>query len=285
MRLSKKEESKLALEILEIKRDILKMIYTAQSGHPGGSLSCASLIHILYRKIMSIKQANPRWKDRDFFILSKGHAAPALYAVLAKNGYINYEELFTFRKFGSILQGHPIKNEEFGIEISTGSLGMGLSIGVGCALAARLEKQKDKYIYVLLGDGELNEGVIWEAAMSASHFKLDNLIAIVDRNGIQIDGSTEEIMALEPLVEKWKSFGWEVIEVDGSNISEIIQSINKAKNIIMKPTVIISYLIKGADISFMEHTRKFHGRPPDKEEYQAAIGEIGAMIKEIENER
>ena len=284
MRLSKKEESRLALEILEIKRDILKMIYLAQSGHPGGSLSCASLIYILYRKIMRIKQADPQWKDRDYFILSKGHAAPALYAVLAKNGYINDEELFTFRKFGTILQGHPVKNVDLGIEVSTGSLGMGLSIGVGCALAAKLEKQKDKYIYVLLGDGELNEGVIWEAAMSASHFKLDNLIAIVDRNGIQIDGSTEEIMALEPLAEKWKSFGWEVLEVNGSNISEIIQGINKAKKIIMKPTVIISYLIKGADISFMEHTRKFHGRPPNKEEFQTAIGEIGAIIKEIEDE-
>jgi len=282
MQLSEKEENNLTLEILEIKKDILKMIYLAKSGHPGGSLSCVSLIHILYNKIMNIKREDPKWRDRDYFILSKGHAAPALYAVLSKNGYIDNSELFTFRQFDSKLQGHPVKNADLGIEISTGSLGMGLSIGVGCALAAKLNKRKKKYIYVLLGDGELNEGAIWEAIMAASHYKLDNLIAFVDRNGIQIDGSTEEIMALEPLADKWKSFGWEVIEVDGSNISEIIQSIDKAKKIIMKPTVIISYLIKGADISFMEHTRKFHGRPPDKDEYQAAIGEISAMIEDLE---
>lgn len=284
MRLSKKEEKRLALEILEIKRDILKMIYLAQSGHPGGSLSCVSLIHVLYSKIMRINRENLKWGERDIFILSKGHAAPALYATLSKNGYIKNEDLFTLRKFGSILQGHPVKNEDLGIEISSGSLGMGLSIGVGCALAAKLDKLNEKYIYVLLGDGELNEGVIWEAAMAANHYKLDNIIAFVDRNGIQIDGSTEEIMALEPLADKWKSFGWEVIEVDGSSISSIIQSINRAKKIVMKPTVIISYLIKGADISFMEHSRKFHGRPPNKEEYEAAIGELGAVRKDLDGE-
>jgi len=282
MRSSSKEENKLALEILEIKKDILRMIFLAQSGHPGGSLSCVSILHVLYNKVMRIKHNDPQWDDRDIFILSKGHAAPALFAVLSRKGYINREDLFTLRKFGSEIEGHPIKNEKLGIEISTGSLGMGLSIGVGCALAAKLDNKDKKNVFVLLGDGELNEGAIWEAAMAASHYKLDNLIAIIDRNGIQIDGSTEEIMALEPLAEKWKAFGWEVIEVDGSNIHEIIESFEKAKKIIMKPKVIVSYLIKGADISFMEHTRKFHGRPPDKEEYEAALGEIVAMMKDLE---
>ena len=229
MELSKEEENKIMHNILDIKEDVLKMIYLSQSGHPGGSLSCASLIYILYTKIMRIKRENPKWKDRDIFILSKGHAAPALYAVLSKTGYIDKKELFSLRKFESELQGHPIKNDKWGIEISTGSLGMGLSIGIGCALAAKLDKRDEKYIYVLLGDGELNEGAIWEAAMSAAHYKLDNLIAIIDRNGFQIDGSTEEIMALEPLAEKWKAFGWEVIEVDGSNVFQITQGIKNLR--------------------------------------------------------
>ena len=281
MSLTKKEEKKFLINILEIKKDILKMIYLAQSGHPGGSLSCVNILYLLYNKIMRINRNNPLWKDRDIFILSKGHAAPALYAILSKIGFINTEELFTLRKFGSKLQGHPVRNKDIGIEISTGSLGMGLSIGVGCALAAKLDNNEEKYVYVLLGDGELNEGPIWEAAMAASHYKLDNLVAVVDRNGIQIDGSTEEIMALEPLAEKWKAFGWEVLEVDGSNISEMIQGFNKAKKIIKKPKVIIFYLVKGSDISFMEHTRKYHGRPPNKEEYETAAKEIENIIKNI----
>ena len=274
MTLTELEEKKILIEILEIKKDILKMIYLAQSGHPGGSLSCVNILYVLYNKIMKLDKNNPKWNERDIFILSKGHAAPALYAVLSNFGFINRKKLFTLRQFGSDLQGHPVKNEKLGIEISTGSLGMGLSIGVGCALAAKVDKQNDKYIYVLLGDGELNEGAIWEAAMSASHFQLDNLIAIIDRNGIQSDGSTEEIMALEPLADKWKAFGWSVIEIYGANINEIIQGFNKAKALIKKPKVIISYLIKGADVSFMEHTRKYHGRPPNQDEYNVAIKEL-----------
>ena len=280
MPLNRAEEKKILLEILDIKKDIIKMIYIAQSGHPGGSLSCINILYILYNKIMRISTSDPQWIERDILILSKGHAAPALYAVLSNIGFINREELFTLRKFGSNLQGHPVRNKKLGIEISTGSLGMGLSIGVGCALAGKLDKN-DKFIYVILGDGELNEGVIWEAAMSANHFKLDNLIVIVDRNGIQSDGSTEEIMSLEPLAEKWKSFGWEVIEIDGANIIEMVKGLNKAKSIIKKPKVIISYLIKGADVSFMEHTRKYHGRPPNKEEYETAVKEIEETKKNI----
>lgn len=280
VKISKKDEKQILGEIIDLKKDILKMLYQAQSGHPGGSLSCVNIIFLLYTKIMRFKKDNPLWKERDIFILSKGHAAPALYAVLSKIGLIDRQELFTLRQFGSDLQGHPVKNPKLGIEISTGSLGMGLSIGVGCALASKIDK-KDNFIYVLVGDGELNEGAIWEAAMAASHYKLDNLIAIVDRNGIQIDGSTEEIMALEPLAEKWKAFGWEVIEVDGSNLNDIIQGFEKSKKILRKPKVIIFYLIKGSEISFMEHTSKFHGRAPNKEEYMTAIIELEEIKKDL----
>ncbi len=273
MELSKLEEQRILSDILDIKKDILRMIYKAQSGHPGGSLSCANIIYLLYNNIMKINYRDPTWEERDIFILSKGHAAPALYAVLSKLGFIKRDDLFTLRKYGSILQGHPVKNQEIGIEISTGSLGMGLSIGVGCALSAKLDN-KNKIIYVLLGDGELNEGAIWEAAMSASHYKLDNLVAIVDRNGIQIDGSTEQIMALEPLVDKWRAFGWDVIEVDGSNLTETLQGFERTKSIIGKPKVIISFLIKGADVSFMQHTREYHGRAPNEDEYNIALREL-----------
>ncbi len=281
MDLSKQDEVIFFCDILDIKKDILKMIYLAQSGHPGGSLSCATIIYILYNYVMRINKKDPQWEKRDKFILSKGHAAPALYAVLSEIGFINRKELFTLRQLGSNLQGHPVKNVQFGIEISSGSLGMGLSIGVGCALAAKIDNT-DRKIYVLLGDGELNEGVIWEAAMAASHYKLDNLIAIVDRNGFQSDGSTEEIMALEPLAEKWRAFGWEVIEIDGSSLNEILNGFNTAKVKLGKPIVLISYLIKGSDVSFMQHTRKYHGRAPNKEEYEMAIKELDNMKHNLE---
>jgi len=278
--LTETEEKQLSFEILEIKREILSMIFKAQSGHPGGSLSCSSLIFLLYSKIMNIDIKNPKWKGRDYFILSKGHAAPALYAVLSKIGFIKPNELDFLRKLDSRLQGHPVKNAEIGIEVSTGSLGMGLSIGLGCALASKLEKKGNR-IYVLLGDGELNEGVVWEATMAASQYKVENLVAVIDRNGIQSDGSTEEIMALEPLGDKWRAFGWNVIEVDGSNIKEIMTAFEKAKKSIGRPTVIISYLIKGADISFMEHTKKFHGRPPNKEEFELAMKELDKIESDL----
>ena len=274
------EEKEDQLAILQLKKDILTMIYQAQSGHPGGSLSCVGLIYLLYRKIMRINLKNPAWDERDIFILSKGHAAPALYAVLCNIGFIKEKDLATLRKFGSILQGHPVKNPNLGIEISTGSLGMGLSVGIGCALAAKLD-QNQRNIYILMGDGELNEGAIWEAAMAASHYKLDNLIAIVDRNGIQNDGSTEEIMALEPLAEKWKAFGWDVFEIDGSNLTEIVQGFEKAKKILGRPKIVISYLIKGADVSFMQHTRKYHGRVLNENEYKLAIRELDENEKNL----
>lgn len=280
MELSEIEEKQLHIDIVEIKKEILSMIFKAQSGHPGGSLSCSTIIYLLYSKIMNVDVKKPEWEGRDYFILSKGHAAPALYSVLSKVGYIKLEELESLREFGSRLQGHPVKNSEMGIEVSTGSLGMGLSIGLGCSLAFKLNKKENK-VFVLLGDGELNEGVVWEAAMAASQYKTDNLIAIIDRNGIQSDGSTEEIMALEPLGEKWRAFGWNVIEVDGSNIKELLNALIKAKRSIGRPSVIISYLIKGADISFMEHTRKFHGRPPNNEEFEQAMRELDKIETDL----
>ncbi|MFX0032334.1 MAG: transketolase [Candidatus Hodarchaeota archaeon] len=278
--MSDNEVKQISMEIIDLKKDILKMIYEAQSGHPGGSLSCVSILYLLYTKIMRINKEDLQWKERDIFILSKGHAAPALYAVLSKIGLIRREALLSLRKLGSDLQGHPVKKSSLGIEISTGSLGMGLSIGVGCALASKIDKKANS-VFVLLGDGELNEGAIWEAAMAASHYKLENLIAIVDRNGIQIDGSTEEIMALEPLAEKWKAFGWEVIEVDGSNINETILAFERSKTILKKPKVIISYLVKGSEVSFMEHTKKFHGRPPNKDEYEIALKELEKIKRNL----
>ncbi len=269
-------------DIVSIKKIILELIYNAQSGHPGGSLSCTEILYLLYTKILHLNFSDIETDTNDIFILSKGHAAPALYATLAYLGYIN-DDLSRFRQLGSILQGHPVKNSALGIRVSTGSLGMGLSIGVGCALSAKLDNDNDRYIYVLLGDGELDEGSNWEAIMSANHYKLDNLIAIIDRNGIQIDGATEEIMSLEPLGDKFRSFGWQVIEVDGSNLTHIIEAFQNAKKIIRKPKVIISYLVKGSDISFMEHTKKFHGRAPNSDEYKQALAELELIRKSLQD--
>ncbi len=280
--LSKEEEKEILIEILEIKKDILKMIYLAKSGHPGGSLSCVTLLYLLHARILNLREKNK--KKRDLFILSKGHAAPALYAVLSRIGLIPNEELYTLRQFDSRLQGHPVRNQALNIEITTGSLGMGLSIGVGCALAAKIDGENEKKIYILLGDGELDEGAVWEAAMAANHYKLDNLIAIVDRNGLQIDGNTEEIMSLEPLAEKWRAFGWHVIEFDGANLNQILEAFQKARNVIKKPTILISYLIKGADISFMEHIKKYHGRTPTSEEYEEAIRELNIIQDQLKNQ-
>lgn len=282
--LSTEEEISLIEESIELKGTILSMISKANSGHPGGSLSSTDILVCLYNKIMNHFPGNPEDPKRDIFILSKGHAAPALYAVLAKYGYFDSKLLDTLRQFGSPLQGHPKKGTVPGIEISTGSLGTGPPVGVGMALAARLN-EKSKKIYVLLGDGECNEGPVWEAAMSASHFSLDNLIFIIDRNAIQLDGSTEEIMSLEPFAAKWEAFGWNVIEVDGTSFRELLMAFETAKTLRGKPTVIIAYMIKGQGVSFMQHVREFHGKPPTQKQYLNAIKELqqekNKMIKKI----
>ena len=257
-----------------IRKHVVNMIYQAGSGHVGGSLSCVEILAVLYFHFMRHDPLNSKWEDRDRFILSKGHSAPTLYATLAEAGYLPVEELKTLRKFGSRLQGHPDINFNLpGIEVSTGSLGQGLSIGCGIALNARLEK-KDFKTYVLLGDGECNEGQIWEAVMFASHYKLDNLIAIIDRNNFQIDGPTEKIIKLEPFAEKWKSFGWNVIEIDGHDIKQIIKAFDDSKKIKDKSTVIIANTIKGKCVSFMEKNNEFHGKSPTREEYELAIIEL-----------
>lgn len=257
----------------KIRRHVIKMIYNARSGHPGGSLSCVEIITTLYFHKMIHNPLEPKWKDRDIFILSKGHASPTLYATLAEIGYFHIEELGTLRKLNSRLQGHPDYNRQLpGIEVSSGSLGQGLSIACGIAISYKLDKKNNK-VYVLLGDGECDEGQIWEAAMFASHYKLNNIVAIIDRNKYQIDGKTENIMSLEPFADKWKAFGWNLIEIDGHNIREIIVALNNTDRD-RKPIAIIANTIKGKGISFMENDNKFHGKAPNSEELKIALKEL-----------
>jgi transketolase len=260
----------------EIRTWVIKMTHEAGSGHPGGSLSATDIITVLYFHTMNHRPKEPRWPDRDRFVLSKGHAAPALYAALAKSGYFDMDELLKLRKLGSILQGHPDMKRTPGVEASTGSEGQGLSMGIGMALGGRLDR-KFYRVYVMVGDGELNCGQTWEAAMAAAHFNVDNLTVFVDANGLQLDGPTLQIMNSEPIGFKWKSFGWHVIEIDGHDIKEIIHAIEDSKKIEGKPTVIISKTIKGKGVSFMEGAVEFHGKAPNDEQYQIAMKELEAV--------
>jgi transketolase len=256
-----------------LRRHVITMIAEANSGHLGGSLSAADIITVLYFRVLQHDPKNPLWPDRDRFILSKGHAAPVLYAALAESGYFPVEELMTLRKTNSRMQGHCDVLMTPGVETSSGPLGQGLSFGIGCALAARLDDKK-YYTYVLLGDGECDEGQVWEAAMAAAHFKLDNLIAIIDRNGIQLDGWTKDIMNSEPLDEKWRAFGWHVIVVDGHDIYKLEIAFDEAKMIKGKPVMIIANTVKGKGVSFMENKAEFHGKPPTKEQAEKAMKEL-----------
>lgn len=256
-----------------IRINIIKSIAEAKSGHPGGSLSIADIMTVLYFDKMNINPENPKDENRDRFVLSKGHAAPALYATLAERGYFPKEQLLTLRKFGSQLQGHPDMKKVKGIDMSTGSLGQGLSTANGMALAAKLDK-KDYNVYVILGDGELQEGQIWEAAMSASHYHLDNIIAFVDWNGLQIDGSNDEVMTVSPIDEKFKAFGWAVLSIDGHDFNAIELAVDKAKEKNGKPTVIIAKTIKGKGVSFMENNVAWHGSAPNEQETETALEEL-----------
>ncbi|MBL7119480.1 MAG: transketolase [Dehalococcoidia bacterium] len=256
-----------------LRRHIIKMTATAGSGHPGGSLSAVEIVTALFFGVLRHRPSDPQWVERDRFILSKGHAAPLLYAALAESGYFPVEELATLRKLGSMLQGHTDRTRTPGVEMSSGSLGQGLSFGVGTALAARLNSQSYR-VYVLLGGGECDEGQVWEAAMAAAHFKLDNLVAIVDHNKQQIDGWNREVMNLEPLPDKWRSFGWEVIEVDGHDFSQILAAFEKAEQIKGQPTVIIAHTVKGKGVSFMENNLQFHGKAPTPEQAEKALEEL-----------
>ena len=257
----------------QLRRHVIKMIATAGSGHPGGSLSAADIVTALYFKVMRHDPNNLQWPDRDRFVLSKGHAAPILYAALAECGYFPVEELSTLRKLGSRLQGHTDRTLTPGVEMSAGSLGQGLSYGIGIALAGKLDK-RDYHVYVLLGDGECEEGQVWEAAMFAPHFQMDNLTAIVDHNGLQLDGRCCDIMGIEPLADKWRAFNWHVIEIDGHDINQVLQALKKAREIKGKPTAIIAHTVKGKGVSFMENNVDFHGKAPNPEQTEQALKEL-----------
>jgi transketolase len=257
----------------KLRRHVITMIATAGSGHPGGSLSAADIITALYFKVLRHDPENPQWSDRDRFILSKGHAAPILYAALAETGYFPVAELATLRKLDSRLQGHTDRKSTPGVEMSAGSLGMGLSFAIGVALAARLDSKAYR-TYVLLSDGECEEGETWEAALSAAHFKLDNLTAIVDCNGMQLSGWTRDIMNLEPFTRKWQAFGWHIIDIDGHDFDQILSACQRAEKIKGKPTVIVARTIKGKGVSFMENNAEFHGKAPTWEEAERALKEL-----------
>lgn len=257
-----------------IRTGIIKAVSAAGSGHPGGSLSAADIVTVLYFHEMNVDPKNPKMKNRDKFVLSKGHAAPLLYAALAEKGFFPREDILTLRKINSKFQGHPDSKKLPGIETSTGSLGQGFSMAVGMALAGRLDSNEGR-VYVLLGDGELQEGLVWEAAMSAGHYGLDNMVAIVDWNGLQIDGKNCDVMTVEPVGEKFKAFGWNVIEIDGHNYTEIIESLVQARSFRGKPTVIVAKTHKGKGVSFMEDEAGWHGKAPDQEQTDLAIKEIG----------
>jgi transketolase len=258
----------------DIRVDIIKAVYSAGSGHPGGSLSAADILTVLYFNEMKIDPKNPKMEGRDKFVLSKGHASPGIYSTLAERGYFNKEDLLTFRKMGSYLQGHPDMIKVPGVEMSTGSLGQGISSSVGMALANKLDENPGR-IFVLMGDGELQEGLVWEAFMAAAHYKLDNLTAIIDWNGLQIDGKNDDVMGVTPIDEKLRSFGWEVVSIDGHCMEEISEAFKEIGKHREKPLAIVARTIKGKGVSFMENQAGWHGKAPTEEQARQAIDELG----------
>ena len=272
-----KDIKKLQSIATEVRVNILKMLAKAGSGHSGGSLSAVEILTALYFSKMRHDPKNPYWEDRDKFVLSKGHGAPVLYAVLGLSGYFSTDHFDTLRKLGSILKGHPNSTTTPGVEVCTGSLGQGLSQANGLAVAAKLDKRNTR-VYVLLGDGEIQEGQVWEAAMTARHYKLNNVCAIIDHNGLQIDGPVVEIMNINPIKEKWKAFGWHTIEVDGHNFDEIFSALDEADGVSDKPTAIIARTVKGKGVSFMEGKVEYHGASPTPEELERALEELEAVM-------
>jgi len=256
-----------------IRCDIIDMICTAAAGHPGGSLSAADVVTALYFRIMRIDPKNPGWPDRDRFILSKGHACPVWYAALAERGYFDKSHLKTLRQMGSILQGHPDMRKTPGIDMTAGSLGHGLSAGLGMALSGKLQ-QKDYHVFVIIGDGESQEGSIWEASMAAPNFKLDNLTAILDYNHLQNDDSVDDIMPIHPAVDKWRAFGWHVLDIDGHDMAQVVAALEEAKSHKGKPTMIVANTVKGKGVSYMENVCEWHGRAPCQEEADQALEEL-----------
>lgn len=257
----------------DIRIGVIKAIHSAGSGHPGGSLSAADIVAYLYFEEMNIDPKNPKMDGRDKFVLSKGHAGPVQYSALANRGYFDKKELLTLRKIGSAFQGHPDMNKVPGIEMSTGSLGQGFSSSVGMALANKIDKKNGR-VYVLLGDGEIQEGLIWEAAMAGAHYKLDNLVAILDYNGLQIDGKNDDVMTVSPVKEKFESFGWNTICIDGHNMDEIKKAFDDASEFKGKPTMVIAHTVKGKGVSFMENQVSWHGTAPNDEQYAQAMADL-----------
>ena len=257
----------------EVRKGIIEAVYSNKSGHPGGSLSIADILTVLYFKELNIDPNNPKWEDRDRLVLSKGHCAPVLYSCLANRGLFDISELRKFRNIEGILQGHPDMKKVPGVDMTSGSLGQGLSVSNGMALAGKLDK-KDYRVYCIMGDGEIEEGQVWEAAMTASHYKLDNLCVIIDNNNLQIDGEIDKVMNPYPIDEKFRSFGFQVINIDGHDIDEIIKAFDVAKNIKEKPTCIIAKTIKGKGVSFMENQVNWHGKAPNEEQYNQAMKEL-----------
>jgi len=257
-----------------IRQNIIEMLHASGSGHPGGSLSATDILTVLYFNEMNVDSNNPKMENRDRFVLSKGHAAPVLYATLAEKGYFPKEELLKLRKIDSMLQGHPDMKGTPGVEMSTGSLGQGFSASCGMAISAKIDK-KDFRVYTLLGDGELQEGLVWEAAMAAAHYKLDNLTAIIDYNQLQIDGLNKDIMGVDPVGDKFKSFGWHVIEVDGHSLESLINAFAEAKGTKGKPTVLVAKTVKGKGVSFMENAVEWHGTAPNADHRSLAMKELG----------
>jgi len=272
-KLTAEQVSQLEDRAKAVRRSIVSMVTEANSGHPGGSLSAADILVTLYFAEMNVDAQKPNDPDRDRFVLCKGHAAPVLYATLAEKGYLPHEELLTLRRIDSRLQGHPSMKDLPGVDMSTGSLGQGLSAANGMALASRIDGRKNR-IFALLGDGELEEGMVWEAAMFAGHYKLDNVTAFVDFNGLQIDGPVAEVMSPLPIPEKWLAFGWNVIEIDGHDIHAIYDAIQTAKTVKGQPTVIVAHTVKGKGVCQMENVADWHGKAPTKEECQIFLGEL-----------
>ncbi len=274
-----RDHKRLQSIALNLRKDILTEVFSASSGHPGGSLSIVEILTSLYYDEMNIDPANPQMEDRDRFVLSKGHACPALYAVLAEKGYFPKEELKNFRQIDSILQGHPDMKKVPGVDMSTGSLGQGLSVACGIAMSSKMYSSPWN-VYAIVGDGEVQEGIIWEAAMSAANYKLDNLAVFLDSNGLQIDGKVEDVMDIGHINDKFKSFGWNVIEIDGHDFDQIFAALDMFKETVGKPTMIIAKTVKGKGVSFMENLAKWHGSAPNEEQYNEAIKELEVEVDE-----
>ena len=279
--MTSQEKNQLSITACKVRMGIVESTHAAKCGHPGGSLSAADMFTYLYFKELNVDPKDPKWEDRDRFVLSKGHTAPGLYAALALRGFFPVEDLLTLRKVGSYLQGHPNMNSVPGVDMSTGSLGQGISTACGMALAAKV-KGKNSRVYTLLGDGEIQEGQVWEACMFASHYKLDNLCVIVDNNGLQIDGDVAKVMSPYPIVDKLEAFGFHVEAIDGHDFDQIEAALEKAKTVKGQPSAIVMKTVKGKGVSFMENNAGWHGVAPNDAQFEQAIGELKAALAELE---